>query len=312
MLDAYMWGRVDRISPEAPIPIIASTNYENRLGGAANVALNIRSMGAIPFLCSVIGDDDKGKAFLQRMDERGISSEGIIRAGGRKTTVKTRIISNNQHLLRIDEEETSPIGEDLEKELFVKVSGILDNYSIQAVVFEDYDKGAITPSLIEEVTRRAKEKGIPVLADPKKRNFHHYRNMDLFKPNFRELKEGLNLTIDKADTRSIVRAIQPLHTEWNNRLVFITLSELGVLISDGQAHYTLPAEVRDIADVSGAGDTLIGVSSLFLAAGFSPKDIAGIANLAGGLVCEKVGVVPIDKDELLEELLIRNINGYVW
>lgn len=312
MLDAYMWGKVDRISPEAPIPIITSTNYENRLGGAANVALNIRSMGAIPYLCSVIGDDDKGEVFLERLKEKGIPSDGIIQTRGRKTTVKTRIISNNQHLLRIDEEETSPIGEEMEKELVRKVTGILDNQSVQAVVFEDYDKGVITPFLIEEITRRAKEKGIPVLADPKRRNFHHYRNMDLFKPNFRELKEGLNLTIDKANTEGIVRAIRPLHKERNNRLVFITLSELGVLISDGQHHYSLPAEVRDIADVSGAGDTLIAVSSLFLAAGFAPKDIAGIANLAGGLVCEKVGVVPIDKEDLLEELLIRGINGYVW
>jgi len=312
MLDAYMWGKVDRISPEAPIPIIASTNLENRLGGAANVALNIKSMGANPYLCSVIGDDDKGEILLQRLEMRGIPSKGIIKNRERKTTVKTRIISNNQHLLRIDEEESSPVGEHLEKDLLQKITGILDGYSIQAVVFEDYDKGVITPFLIEEVTRRAKEKGIPVLADPKKRNFHHYRNVDLFKPNFRELKEGLNLTIDKTDTKGIVDAIKPLHTDWKNKLVFITLSELGVLISDGQKHYSLPAEVRDIADVSGAGDTLIGVSSLFLAAGFSPKDIAGIANLAGGLVCEKVGVVPVDKDDLLEELLIRNINGYLW
>ncbi len=312
MLDAYMWGKVDRISPEAPIPIITSTHYENRLGGAANVALNIKSMGAVPYLCSIIGEDDKGEILYKRLEKRGIPTEGIIKSRDRKTTVKTRIISNNQHLLRIDEEETSPIDEHLENELIEKVSGILNDHTIQAVVFEDYDKGGITPFLIDEITRKAKEKGIPVLADPKRRNFHHYKNIDLFKPNFRELKEGLNLTIDKEDIEGIIQAIKHLHTDWNNKLVFITLGELGVLISDGKKHHSLPAEVRDIADVSGAGDTLIAVSSIFMAAGFSPKDIAGIANLAGGLVCEKVGVVPIDRDDLLEELLIRSIDGYLW
>lgn len=312
MIDSYMWGKVDRISPEAPIPIIASTKYENRLGGAANVALNIKSMGAIPHLCSVIGDDDKGEIFCQRLQSKEINPAGLIRSPERKTTVKTRIISNNHHLLRIDEEESSPINERLEKELLQTIFRCLDEYAINAIVFEDYDKGVITPFIIEEVTRRANTDGIPVLADPKKRNFNHYRNLDLFKPNFRELKEGLNLTIEKGDSEGIANAIKLLHTDWNNKLVFITLSELGVFMSDGTKHYTLPAEVRDIADISGAGDTLISVASLFLAAGFSPKDIAGIANLAGGLVCEKVGVVPIDKEHLLDELLIRYLNGFVW
>jgi len=312
MIDSYMWGKVNRISPEAPIPIITSTNYENRLGGAANVALNIKSMGATPYLCTVIGDDEKGDILSQRLKIREISSAGLIKNQSRKTTVKTRIISNNQHLLRVDEEESSPLNESLEKELLQLIFTHLEESSIHAIVFEDYDKGVITPFIIEEVTKRANSNGIPILADPKKRNFNYYRNLDLFKPNFRELKEGLNLTIEKGDTQGMVNAIKLLHTEWNNKLVFITLSEMGVFISDGKEHFILPAEVRDIADVSGAGDTLISVASLFLAAGFPPKDIAGIANLAGGLVCEKVGVVPVDKGHLLDELLIRYLNGFLW
>ena len=312
MIDSYMWGKVDRISSEAPIPIIASTSIENRLGGAANVALNIKSMGATPYLCSVIGEDEKGQVLLERLKVREIDSAGLMMSRERKTTVKTRIISNNQHLLRIDEEETSPIDSQMEMQLLKNISNFLKAKSINAIVFEDYDKGVITKNLIEEVTRQAREKGIPVLADPKKRNFKSYRNIDLFKPNFRELIEGLNLNIEKQDAEGINDAIKILHSEWNNKLVFITLSELGVFISDGKEYHTLPAEVRDIADVSGAGDTLISVASLFLAAGFSPKDIAGIANLAGGLVCEKAGVIPIDKDHLLDEILIRSLNGFSW
>lgn len=312
MIDSYMWGKVDRISPEAPIPIIASTKYENRLGGAANVALNIKSFNAQPLLFSVIGDDDPGIKFLQRLGARDIDPDGIIISSERKTTVKTRIISNNQHLLRVDEEDDRLLSDDLQKQLVKKIIHQIDNQPVNAIIFEDYDKGVITPYVIEEVTKSASSAGIPVLADPKKRNFSNYRDLELFKPNFRELVEGLKLDLKKGDMEGLFNAARMIHSGQNIKLVMVSLSELGVFISDGQKYFTVPAEVRDISDVSGAGDTLISTTSLFLAAGFSPRDIAGIANLAGGLVCEKVGVVPIDKDNLLEELLIRNINGYTW
>lgn len=312
MIDSYMWGKVDRISPEAPIPIIAGTKYENRLGGAANVALNIKAMGAKPILCSVIGNDEKGKVFFQRLEFQEIDHEGILVSRERKTTVKTRIISNNQHLLRVDEEEDTPLSKELEDRLIKQILHNLNRLKINAIVFQDYDKGVITPRIIREVTKSAKEAGVPVLADPKKRNFNNYQDLDLFKPNYHELLDGLKLSIEKGDNEGLFNAVKTIHSGKNIDLVLVTLSELGVFISDSNRYFTIPAEVRDIADVSGAGDTLIGIASLFLSAGFPPKEIAGIANLAGGLVCEKVGVVPIDKENLLEEILIRNINGYSW
>lgn len=301
MVDSYMWGNVDRISPEAPIPVVAVTNKENRLGGAANVGLNLLSLGAQPILCSVIGNDNMGKEFIGLLKKRKMSLDGIIQSGQRITTVKTRIISDNQHLLRVDEEMTGRLPEEAEQELITRINEILDQGKIDAIIFQDYDKGNITPVIIEEITEKANAANIPVLVDPKKRNFHHYKNATLFKPNFKELSEGLKLELKKQDHHGIYMAAQALHKHMNAKYVMVTLSEGGVLISDGKKYYSLPAEVRDISDVSGAGDTVIAVACLCLASGIEPVDIAAISNIAGGLVCEKVGVVPIERDRLLAE-----------
>jgi rfaE bifunctional protein kinase chain/domain len=298
-----MWGNVDRISPEAPIPVVAVTNRENRLGGAANVGLNLLSLEARPILCSVIGNDNMGKEFLNLLKKRKLSSEGIIQSGQRTTTVKTRIISDNQQLLRVDEEMTGRLPEEAEQELIIRINEIMDQEKIDAIIFQDYDKGNITPVVIEEITEKANASNIPVLVDPKKRNFHHYKNATLFKPNFKELTEGLKLELKKQDLHGIFMAAQALHKNMNAKYVMVTLSEGGVLISDGNKYYSLPAEIRDISDVSGAGDTVIAVACLCLAGGIGPVDIAAISNIAGGLVCEKVGVVPIERDVLLAECL---------
>ncbi|GAI05251.1 unnamed protein product, partial [marine sediment metagenome] len=183
MIDAYLWGKVERISPEAPIPIITCTKKENRLGGAANVALNIKALGAKPLICSVIGDDENAKVFFERLQIKSIDSKGIIISQERKTTVKTRIISNNQHLLRVDEEDDEYISSDLEQELFSKIQSLISSKKIDAILFEDYDKGIITPFIIEKTVELANKNNILTLVDPKKRNFNHYRNITLFKPN---------------------------------------------------------------------------------------------------------------------------------
>jgi rfaE bifunctional protein kinase chain/domain len=303
MIDAYLWGKVERISPEAPIPIITSTKKENRLGGAANVALNIKALGAKPLLCSVIGNDDKSKVFLERLRIQSIDNNGIILNNKRKTTVKTRIISNNQHLLRIDEEDDEYISSDLEKEFFNKILSLISNNKIDAIVFEDYDKGIITPFIIEKTVELAKKNNIPTLVDPKKRNFNHYRNITLFKPNFREITNGLKVEIKKGDFEALLRIANTIHKERQIDKILITLSELGVYISDNGKHHIIPAEVREVVDVSGAGDTLISIAALCLTAGLPSREIAVIANLAGGLVCEKIGVVPVDKQELLRECI---------
>lgn len=303
MIDAYLWGKVERISPEAPIPIITCTKKENRLGGAANVALNIKALGAKPLLYSVIGDDEKAKVFFERLQFRSIDNQGIIVSKERKTTVKTRIISNNQHLLRIDEENDEYISSDLEQELFNKIQSLISHKKVDAILFEDYDKGIITPFIIEKTVELANKNNIPTLADPKKRNFNHYRNITLFKPNFREITDGLKVEIKKGDFDALSGIANTLHKERQIDKILITLSELGVYISDNGKYHIIPAEVREVVDVSGAGDTLLSTAALCLTAGLHTREIAVIANLAGGLVCEKVGVVPVDREELLEECI---------
>lgn len=303
MIDSYMWGKVNRISPEAPVPIIMSTKQENRLGGAANVALNIQALGANPILCSVIGNDSKAKKFHSLLKKRNLSNEGIIQDETRITTVKTRIIADNQHLLRVDEENDNELNPEVEEKFIKNVLAILADNQINAIIFEDYDKGCITPDVIKSIVDYANNNSIPTLVDPKKRNFMEYKNVTLFKPNFKELVEGLKVEIKSGDFESIFKASQQLKKDLSCKYQLITLSELGVFISFNNSYKTIPAEIRDIADVSGAGDTLIGTASLCLAADLDPKIIAEISNLAGGLVCEKVGVVPINKKQLLQEAI---------
>jgi rfaE bifunctional protein kinase chain/domain len=301
MIDSYLWGKVDRISPEAPVPIIACTSQENHLGGAANVALNVQSLGAEPILCSVIGCDSRAKTFYDLLKKQGMTAKGIIEDSERETTEKIRIISNHQHLLRVDRESDKPLSANVEQRFIKHIENVLLENNIAAIIFEDYDKGSITPAVISAVTTAAKKKGIPTLVDPKKRNFLAYNNSTLFKPNFKELVEGLKIEASKTDLSSLEKAAQILHTEKGIEMVMITLSEAGVFISTGQEYRLIPAHIRSIADVSGAGDTVISVASLCLAAGVDPFTTAALSNMAGGLVCEKVGVVPIDKELLKTE-----------
>jgi D-glycero-beta-D-manno-heptose-7-phosphate kinase len=301
MVDEYLWGSVHRISPEAPVPVVSCTEREYRMGGAANVAINIQSLGADPIMCSVIGDDPIGKIYKKMIGDLQMNDKGIIESGNRKTTVKTRIIGNHQHLLRIDEEITTFLDSNLEQMLLRRIKEILDNSGIDAVIFQDYDKGVLTPSIIRDVTEHVNKKSIPILVDPKKRNFLGYRDVSLFKPNFKEFIEGLNLTVQKNDYESIFIATQQLHRGKNIKNVMITLSEKGVFVSNGKEYKVLPAEERDIADVSGAGDTVICITALAIASGLDAFESAALANLAGGLVCEKIGVVPITPEMLLNQ-----------
>lgn len=307
MIDTYFLGKVERISPEAPVPIISRSKIEHRLGGAGNVALNVRALGATPFLCSVIGDDDKAETLKKLLKNNNLSDEGVLADGDRITTIKTRVISNNQHLLRIDEEITENISESTQDLFVAKMESIIKEKKIDAIIFEDYDKGVITPRLIKKIVEIAIAKDMPTLVDPKKRNFMDYKSVTLFKPNFKELVEGLKLDIEKNDIEGLHAASNRLRNEMGIKLVMATLSELGIYINDNGTYHNIPAEIRDIADVSGAGDTVISTAALCLAAGLPPAKIASLANLAGGIVCEKVGVVPINKNMLKEEFL--RING---
>ncbi len=306
MIDAYLWGKVERISPEAPVPIVAVTKKEKRMGGAANVALNIHALGANPILCSVIGDDASGKDFIELLQQEGITAEGILTAKNRPTTVKTRIIGHHQQILRIDEETDKAILVTETNSLLEKITHFVSTQKIDAIVFEDYDKGVITSSLITAVVALAQKNNIPTVVDPKKRNFNDYKGVTLFKPNLKELKEGLKLELD-GNMESIAKAVAQLRSALQAEMVMVTLSELGVYIDTGKAQHHIAAHIRDITDVSGAGDTVVSVATAGLAAGLSADKFAALANLAGGLVCEKIGVVPIDKTQLLQEALTHMV-----
>lgn len=301
MIDAYYWGKVQRISPEAPVPIADIHEHENRLGGAANVALNVMALGATPIICSVVGDDEKGAIFNELLDKRGFSSTGIIQSNERRTTVKTRIIAEGQHLLRVDEEDRHLLSGDDELLFIERCRSIMESDTIDVLIFEDYNKGILTPKVISSLIAIAKANNIPTTVDPKKDHFFDYQEVDLFKPNLKELKEGLKIDVNPSDEGSLISAVERLEGKLKNKWSLITLSEYGVFVKNQNNSTVIPAHPREIADVSGAGDTVISIASLLLAAGANPVELAAIANLGGGLVCERVGVVPIDKDLLFKE-----------
>lgn len=300
MLDSYVWGRVERISPEAPVPVVTVTRHENRLGGAANVARNIKALGAAPLLAAVVGNDHSGDAFVGLLEKEGMDSGGILRSS-RPTTVKTRIIGNNHQLLRVDEENDTSLDPELAFSFRQHVLSLIETRPVDVIIFEDYDKGLIDSALIEAIVAGAEKKNIPVAVDPKQRNFTAYKRVTLFKPNLKEIREGLKTEINPSDTGSIVVADRRLRELLGHKISLVTLSEQGIFISDPLQSFRLPAHVRNIADVSGAGDTVISVAALCLAAGTEPALLAMLSNLAGGLVCEKVGVVPVDAGQLLRE-----------
>lgn len=307
MIDSYKWGKVERISPEAPVPICSVNKIENRMGGAGNVALNIKALGGTPILCSVVGKDGSGDTLLQLMKEENMSTDNIVKSNYRPTTIKTRIIGNNVQMLRVDNENTDYLNEEEENLLMEKILSVLDKQKIDVIIFQDYDKGVITKNIIQKTINKAKEKNIPTCVDPKHRNFSLYKEVTLFKPNLKELKEGLKIEFTLPSLDNLTDAALLLHGKQRIDRIFITLSEYGLFFADYSKTKAeikqLPANVRNIADVSGAGDTVISVASLCLALNLPNEEIAKISNLAGGLVCEYVGVVPIEKERLYRELL---------
>ena len=301
MIDAYLLGNVNRVSPEAPVPIVSLQKEEERLGGAANVAINLVAMGASAVICSVIGNDRSGKKMIELLESNSISAEGVVLSNNRETTVKTRVIGNNQHLIRIDSEQTNDIDSSEELLLIEKVKQLLEN-GVDAIIFEDYNKGVLTEKVIENVITLAEQFNVPTTVDPKNKNFFAYKNVTLFKPNLKELKEGVGMTFKFEQNALFEEAVSRLEQNLNNKISFVTLSEHGVFIKDADKKHYIPAHIRNIADVSGAGDTVISVATLCLTVGLPIHLIAEIANLAGGLVCEKSGVVSIDIDQLIVEV----------
>ena len=299
MIDAYIMGKVDRISPEAPVPVVNIEDRDMRLGGAANVAINIIALKAIPILCSVIGKDDDGDALINIMQNSNMPTSGIVQSKNRKTTTKTRIIGNKHQLLRMDQEMLSDIN-GVENDKLLKAFKSQIN-SCDVVILEDYNKGVLTEYNIPLLIDIAIEAGKPVAVDPKKKNFLAYKNVTLFKPHLKEIKEGLNSDLNLKNKENLIDLVLALNEKLNNTYTMVTLSEDGVMVTDHSDFNFIPAHIRNISDVSGAGDTVISVASLCLACNVEMGILAELSNLAGGLVCEESGVVPVSLEKLKKE-----------
>jgi rfaE bifunctional protein kinase chain/domain len=305
MVDSYIYGKVDRISPEAPVPVVHAERREKRLGGAANVALNVAALGATPILCSIIGDDLEGQIFTQLLRKRHMTEIGIVKSQQRITTLKERVLSGSQHMLRVDTESRAPLNE-LEKRSFHQLlERILPDADV--IIFEDYDKGTITPETIALVTQLARNKGIPVVVDPKKENFLAYHGVTLFKPNFKELKEGLKMDINPSNRQEVEAAVEKLRETLQAEQVLLTLSDKGMYYRTPTYQKWREAHLRMISDVSGAGDTVVSIAALSLGAQLPEETLTALANLGGGLVCEYIGVVPVPTDRLKEEAVKHGI-----
>lgn len=301
MLDTYWWGHVDRISPEAPVPVVALDKREYRIGGAGNVALNLVSLGAQVTALSVTGADDDGLLLKGLFEEAGIKTNFLLQSSSRITTNKVRIISRNQQMMRLDSETTKDLAAADEQALLQRVEQYILQEKPQAIVLEDYNKGVLTENVIKSVIALCKQHGVITTVDPKRKNFFAYQGVDIFKPNMKEVKDGLNLLVEDVNMTTLSDIHRQLQEKLNHRISFITLSEKGVFYHNHENARIIPSHLRNIADVSGAGDTVIAVASLIYTATKSIDLMAEVANIAGGLVCEEVGTVAINKEKLLNE-----------
>lgn len=301
MLDSYLWGNVERISPEAPVPVVSVNKKEQRIGGAGNVALNIRSMGADVAVLTVCGDDDDAKNLESLFKKQNIYTQYILKSRNRITTNKTRVISRNQQMMRLDAEITTDLEKTDEDALLKEIKNFIQVNDPDVIIFEDYNKGVLTERIIHEAIALCKKAGIITAVDPKRKNFFSYTDVDIFKPNLKEVKEGLNLLIDHIDLSSLNKIHTQLKNILQHNISFITLSEKGVFYQQDAKQAIIPSHLRNIADVSGAGDTVIAVAALVYAATQNVHMMAEIANIAGGLVCEVVGTAAINKEQLLHE-----------
>jgi D-glycero-beta-D-manno-heptose-7-phosphate kinase len=307
MMDAYCWGKVERISPEAPVPIVNVQQWDKRLGGAANVALNAISLGAKVSMCSVVGNDDQAKQLIKLLDNEGVQTRAIMHSPDRPTTVKTRVIAGGHHIVRIDEEVTVALNDKEETELWTLIEHELNENRPSIIILEDYNKGVLTPLIIKRVIEKANTMNIPTTVDPKKDHFWDYQGCTLFKPNLKEMREGLKLEIDPQSPTSLQNAVLELEAKMGNSISLLTLSEHGMMIHQQEEWIHEKAHHREVVDVSGAGDSVIATASLALSAGMKLKEVVYVANLAGGLVCEKVGVVPITQEMLRKEIQALNL-----
>ncbi|HXS54592.1 MAG TPA: PfkB family carbohydrate kinase [Hanamia sp.] len=301
MLDTYWWGSVERISPEAPVPVVAVTKKEQRIGGAGNVALNIQELGAYVALLTILGDDEDGSQLKKLLTEKNIDTRFILESRNRITTNKIRIISRNQQMMRLDAEIINDIDERDEEKLQNQIEKFITSQMPDVVILEDYNKGILTKNIITNTIEFCKKNSIPVTVDPKRKNFFTYQNASLFKPNLSEAIASLNLMPEETSLELLADIHDQLKEKLNHEISLITLSEKGIFFQQYDSKNIIPSHRRNIADVSGAGDTVIAVASLIYAGTKDIRLTAEVSNIAGGIVCEEVGTVAINKQRLIEE-----------
>jgi rfaE bifunctional protein kinase chain/domain len=304
MLDGYFWGDVKRISPEAPVPVLEVEDEFFRFGGAANVAYNILTLGGVPVPVGVIGNDNYGNIFSSLLKEKNIEGSGIIIDNDRPTTTKTRVIANSQHVVRIDKESKAYISNKIESKISSYLESTIDK--LDGIILQDYNKGILTPSLISKIITLANKKNIMITVDPKFDNFFEYKNVTVFKPNKKETETVLGIRIK--DDKDISSAGRNLLHKLNSEYVLLTLGEEGIAVFEkGDKERRMPTKARKVADVSGAGDTVISTLTIGLAAGANIYEACFLANYAAGIVCGEVGIVPIEKETLFETVLKENL-----
>lgn len=303
MLDCYFWGDVKRVSPEAPVPVVEIDNEFFRFGGAANVALNILRLGGVPVPVGIIGYDNDGTIFRSLITETNINSDGIIIDEKRPTTSKTRVIAQNQHVVRIDRESKNYIGKDIQNKLYDFLEKNINE--LDGIILQDYNKGVLTPALIERIIELANKKNVLITVDPKFNNFFAYKNVTVFKPNRKEAEDVFGTKI-KTD-EDVTAAGNKLLERMNAKYVLLTLGEEGIAVFEkGKQEKRMPTKARKVADVSGAGDTVISTLTMALAAKANIIEASYLANYAGGIVCEDVGIIPIERDKLFDTVLKEN------
>jgi rfaE bifunctional protein kinase chain/domain len=283
------------------VPVVSLNKKEYRIGGAGNVALNCHSLGSQVFILSVTGDDSDGLLLEELFNESMIDSSYLLKSPSRITTNKTRIISRNQQMMRLDSEVTKDLNKKDEEDLLQQVRSFIQTQDPNVMIFEDYNKGVLTEKIIHEVITICREAGVITAVDPKRKNFFSYQRADIFKPNLREVKEGLNLLLEEINSNLLSRIHLELKNSLEHNISFITLSDKGVFYQQDSMAHMIPSHLRSISDVSGAGDTVIAVAALVYAATKDVHLMAEVANIAGGLVCEEVGTVAIDKRRLQGE-----------
>jgi D-beta-D-heptose 7-phosphate kinase/D-beta-D-heptose 1-phosphate adenosyltransferase len=299
MLDEFIWGEVRRISPEAPVPVVEVKRETCHLGGAGNVVSNLIALGAKATPVGIIGDDEAGSMLRQIFKEIFADTSGLINESSRPTTRKTRIIAHNQQMVRADRENRAPITAEIEDRIVIAFKAALDNSD--AVVISDYDKGLLTPRVLDAVIESARVRNKIVCLDPKIRNFRHYRRVDVITPNQVEAESATNIEI--VDDASLTAAAHRIREMLDCQSVLITRGEHGMSLLGAMGVMThIPTVAREVYDVTGAGDTVIATLTLALASGAEPEEAAVIANHAAGIVVGKVGTATVSSAELLTSL----------